>query len=219
MPILSLQCINTRSAFSLANFSTSLAALPAIRCHSGTLFRFNWSCGKQIWNNDYRGQILSYWAFCWLRKRCTDVMRSSRYRGDFQVVTNMHSVHIFLRDWVRTVQVSQQACWLRAHKTKWNDLNSVPQLPEKSIGLHPGVLCLYHHLYTNSFFHEYWTGIKYLFKSLNGANVWPYQYPLQEVHGNRVLCRPQAHKVTTQLPDKEKSDISSWAILLFITKC
>lgn len=72
MPILSLQCINTRSAFSLANFSTSLAALPAIRCHSGTLFRFNWSCGKQILNNNkinYRCQILSYCAFCWLCKK------------------------------------------------------------------------------------------------------------------------------------------------------
>lgn len=47
IPILSLQCISTRSAFSLANFSTSLAALPAIRCHSGTLFRLSWSYGKK----------------------------------------------------------------------------------------------------------------------------------------------------------------------------
>lgn len=46
IPILSLQCISTRSAFSLANFSTSFAALPAIRCHSGTLFRFSWSFYK-----------------------------------------------------------------------------------------------------------------------------------------------------------------------------
>lgn len=46
----------------------------------------------------------------------------SRYRGNFQVVTDVHSVHIFLRHSVRTVQVSQQACWLRAHKTQWNGL-------------------------------------------------------------------------------------------------
>lgn len=44
----------------------------------------------------------------------------SRYRGDFQVVADVHSVHIFLRDRVGTVQISQQACWLRAHKTKLN---------------------------------------------------------------------------------------------------
>ena len=42
----------------------------------------------------------------------------SRYRGDFQVVTDVHSVHIFLRDCISTVQVRQQACWLRAHKAK-----------------------------------------------------------------------------------------------------
>lgn len=36
----------------------------------------------------------------------------------------------------------------------------------------------------------------------------PYQYPLQEVHGNGVLCRPQANEVTTQLPDKENLEIS-----------
>ena len=41
----------------------------------------------------------------------------SRYRGDFQVVTDVHSVHIFLWDCISTVQVRQQACWLRAHKT------------------------------------------------------------------------------------------------------
>lgn len=41
-----------------------------------------------------------------------------RYRGDFQVVADVHSVHIFLWDRVGAVQVCQQACWLRAHKTE-----------------------------------------------------------------------------------------------------
>lgn len=50
MPILSLQCTSTRSAFSLANFSTSFAALPARRCHSGTLFLPNWSCRNTVIN-------------------------------------------------------------------------------------------------------------------------------------------------------------------------
>lgn len=51
-------------------------------------------------------------------QNCTDVMRFYRYRSDFQVVPDVHSVHIFLRDWVRTVQVSQQTCWLRENKTQ-----------------------------------------------------------------------------------------------------
>lgn len=46
-----------------------------------------------------------------------DVMCLSRYRGDFQVVADVHSVHLFLWDRVRAVQVSQQACWLKANKT------------------------------------------------------------------------------------------------------
>lgn len=72
MPILSLQCINTISAFSLANFSTSLAALPAIRCHSGTLFRFSWSCGKRIVKTTIADvRILPHWALCSLcRCKC-----------------------------------------------------------------------------------------------------------------------------------------------------
>lgn len=87
IPILSLQCISTISAFSLANFSTSLAALPAIRCHSGTLFRFSWSCAKQICMSS-----TSCRSFC----RSVYMMCFSRYRGNFQVVTDVHSIHIFL---------------------------------------------------------------------------------------------------------------------------
>lgn len=40
-------------------------------------------------------------------------MCMSSYRGDFQVVSDVHSVHVFLWDGVGTVQVGQQACWLR----------------------------------------------------------------------------------------------------------
>lgn len=43
--------------------------------------------------------------------------RLCRYLGKFQVVADVHSIHIFLRDWIGAVQVSQQACWLRADET------------------------------------------------------------------------------------------------------
>lgn len=99
-----------------------------------------------------------------------------RYRGNFQVITDVHPVHIFFWDGVRTVEVSQQACWLRAHKKKQNGL-TLKQ--EKIIGLHSGTLPV----------------------SLFVA----YQYSFKQVHGNRVFCRPKSHQVTTQLPEEEKN--------------
>lgn len=47
-------------------------------------------------------------------KKHKNVVCLSGYRGNFQVVTDVHPVHIFLWDWVGTVQVSQQACWLKS---------------------------------------------------------------------------------------------------------
>lgn len=44
----------------------------------------------------------------------------SRYRGNFQVVANVHSVHVFLWDGIGAVQISQQTCWLQRHKTNEN---------------------------------------------------------------------------------------------------
>lgn len=41
----------------------------------------------------------------------------TRYRGNFQVVANVHSVHVFLWDCVGAVQIGQQTCWLKGHKT------------------------------------------------------------------------------------------------------
>lgn len=40
-----------------------------------------------------------------------------RHRGDFQVVTDVHSVHVFLWDCIGAVQISQQACWLKIDNT------------------------------------------------------------------------------------------------------
>lgn len=40
------------------------------------------------------------------------------YRSDFQVITDVHSIHIFLWDCVSAVQVSQQACRLTEQKKR-----------------------------------------------------------------------------------------------------
>lgn len=42
----------------------------------------------------------------------------STYRGNLHVVADVHSVHVFLRDSVRAVQISQKACRLKGAQTK-----------------------------------------------------------------------------------------------------
>ena len=108
-----------------------------------------------------------------------------RYRGNFQVITDVHPVHIFFWDGVRTVEVSQQACWLRAHKTK-----------QKGLTLKQGASAARENHWLTFWYFACIT----LFVA--------YQYSFKQVHGNRVFCRPKSHQVTTQLPEEEKNSSS-----------